>query len=193
MVKSFIRIPKSGSTSIIASLANTDAKYKKHHLTVEQMLADGEQHEFYTIARDPLSQYTSMYYYAKGFVKQNLDFSNTPQPMIYAFLDHMKVIRQTTSLEEYLLNAPTNAFLGKYLSGMSPYDLLCVGLLDRFDESLKIIKNVTGITINPVHVKKNNYTPGPVSSDVLAKFILNNELEYELYRQCVDYFNKLKF
>lgn len=193
MVKTFIRIPKSGSTSILASVINTDAKYKKDHLTVAQMLSDGEHHSFYAIARDPLSQYTSMYYYAKDFVERNLDFSDTPQPMLYAFLEHMKVIRQTTSLEEYLLNAPTNAFLGKYLSGMSPYDLLCVGLFDRFDESLKVIENVTGIPMSPVHLKKNDYTPDPVSSDVLAKFMSNNELEYELYRQCVDYFNKLRF
>lgn len=193
MVKTFIRIPKSGSTSILASVINTDAKYKREHLTVAQMLEDGEQHEFYAIARDPLSQYTSMYYYAKDFVERNLDFSDTPQPMLYAFLEHMKVIRQTNCLEEYLLNAPTNAFLGKYLSGMSPYDLLCVGLFDRFDESLKVIENVTGITMYPVHLKKNDYTPDPVSSDVLAKFMSNNELEYELYMQCVDYFNKLRF
>jgi hypothetical protein len=193
MVKTFIRIPKSGSTSIMASLAQTDAKYKRDHLTVAQMSSDGEQHEFYAIARDPLSQYTSMYYYAKGFVEQNLDFSDTPQPMLYAFIEHMKVIRQTTSLEEYLLNAPNNAFLGKYLSGMSPYDLLCVGLFDRFDESLKVIENVTGITMYPVHLKKNDYTPDTVSGDVLARFMSNNELEYDLYRQCVDYFNKLRF
>jgi len=193
MVKTFIRIPKSGSTSIIASLAMTDAKYQRDHLTVAQMLSDGEHHSFYAIARDPLSQYTSMYYYAKGFVERNLDFSDTPQPMLYAFLEHMKVIRQTTSLEEYLLNAPNNAFLGKYLSGMSPYDLLCVGLFDRFDESLELINKITGITMYPAHLKKNDYTPDPVSGDVLARFMSNNELEYDLYRQCVDYFNKLRF
>ena len=192
VVKTFIRIPKSGSTSIIASISQANVRYSRDHLTASEILADGDKHEFYAIARDPLKQYISMYYYAKGFVEQNLDFSDTPQPMLYAFLEHMSVVRQTTCLEEYLLNAPRNDFLGKYLSGISPYDLLCVGRLDRFDESIKMIEKVTGITMYPAFLKKNNYVPEKISDSAIAKFMSNNEFEYDLYGQCLDHYDNLK-
>jgi len=197
---SFIRIPKSGSTSIMASIAKINfaqhtPNFEMRHLTVEEIKKDGQEHNFYTVIRNPLQQYISMYYQAKGFVEQNLDFSDTPQPMLEAFIDHMKVVRETDSLEEYLLNAPQNAFLGKYLSGMSPTDLACVGHIDFMDETRYLFNKVVGLPVVPVWLKRNPLREKDiyeVASSVGFKFSMRNELEYDLYTQAWHHFNNLK-
>jgi hypothetical protein len=55
-----------------------------------------------------------------------------------------------------------------------------------------MIEKVTGITMYPVFLKKNNYVPEKISDSVMAKFISNNEFEYDLYSQCLDHYDNLK-
>ena len=193
MVNTFIRIPKSGSTSLMAAIAQVTPNFDNRHLTVKQILEDGQEHSFYCIIRDPLQQYVSTYYYAKGFVEQNLDFSDTPQPMLEAFLEHMQVIRQTTSLEEYLLNAPNNDFLGKYLSRLDPSELLCIGHVDQMYETRALFNKVIGLPIVPLWLKKGPMRqngPYTVEKSVKDRFISNNELEYHLYNKSLYLFDQ---
>lgn len=186
MVKTFVRIPKSGSTSYTASLSQTNINYDKRHLTIKQLLENGSNQKFYCFVRDPLEQYISMYYYAK-----NLDPS-PDQPMIDAFLEHIEVIKHCRSLTDYLLNAPHNAFLGKYLSGVNPNELICIGRTDKFEESLNLISKIVGIPVFNVWLKKNSYTVEDLSFGIVDKFMSNNELEYELYLKSLEHYNKLK-
>lgn len=193
MVKTFIRIPKSGSTSIIAAINQIDPNHDNRHLTVSEIRQDGQEHLFYTMIRDPLQQYVSTYYYAKMFVEQNLDFANTPQPMLQPFLEHMSIIRQTTCLEEYLLIGPSNAFLGKYLFGLDPKELICVGYLEDMDTSRRLLNEIVGLPILPVWLKKGPVDgPYTVADSVVNEFKEKNFLEYELFESALEHFHFLK-
>jgi len=191
----FIRIPKSGSTSVMASISKISDNYEKRHLTVKEILLDGQEHKFFTMIRNPIQQSVSMYYQSKTYVDQNLDYSDTPQPMLPPFIEHMNVIRQTDGLEEYLLSAPTNAFLGKYLSGMDPLDLAVVGHVDFMEKTRALFNASMGFSVNPFWLKKNPLREKDfygVSHATTLKFKSRNELEYSLYYKSLDVFNDAK-
>ena len=185
----FIRIPKSGSTSLMVSIGASDPNFNHRHRTVKEILQDGKDHKFYTMVRDPLEQYCSMYYYAKDMI--GLDIKENP--MMEAFIDHVEAVKKYPDLEEYLLHAPPNAFLEKYLSGLNPEELVCVGRLDRFEESLELITKIIGIPTLNVWLKRNyKNIPYTVSESTKSIFIKNNEHEYMLYNKSLLYFNKLR-
>lgn len=190
VVKTFIRIPKSGSTSFAASLSRAIPNYDPRHLTVKDILADGQERKFYCFVRDPLQQYISMYYYAKNLPTSPI--SDDKYKIMDAFMEHINVVQQTKSLSDYLMHAPQNAFLGKYLSGLDPSELACVGRLDRFDESLVLISKIVGIPVVNTWLKKGSYTAEDLSFGIVDKFMSNNELEYGLYRKSLEHYDKLK-
>lgn len=187
----FIRIPKSGSTSMMASISQVYPYSDNRHLTVSEILEDGKDHKFYTVIRDPLQQYCSMYYFLKN---REDEVYNPDNFMLIPFVEHMDIIKQTNSLNEYLVNCPENAFLGKYLSGISPLNLESIGHLDHMDDTRKIFNIMLKLPIAPVWLKKNPCVNGRyfVEKNIIIKFLKRNELEYDLYRQGYEYFNNLR-
>lgn len=196
VVNTFVRIPKSGSTSFVEALYKIDPEYDGRHLTIDELVQTypDKDHRFYYFIRDPLEQYTSMYYFLKGTVEKQgalPPFSSKAGELRNSVYEHHKAIRDSSCLGEYLINAPRNTFLGKYLSNMEPKDLLCVGRLDRFEESLSLISKIVGVNAENVWLNKNLYTADVLPKDVIDIFMSNNALEYELYAKSLEHYDRL--
>lgn len=184
----FLRIPKSGSTSILASILRVQPNFDSRHKTVDEI---GKNHKFFTMIRPPLQQYCSTYYFLKNIDQNVYDEKNF---MLTPFIEHMNVINQVNTIEEYLLNCPKNAFLTKYLCGLSPYDLESVGHVDYMHETRQIFHVMYNFPILDIWARKNpdkmdNYV---VSFSIEEQFKLRNEVEYDLYCQALDHFLTFK-
>lgn len=194
----FLRIPKSGTTTIVESINKKYGDFPIKHATVDQLLEMQQGLQFFTMIRDPLQQYCSMYYHYKAMI----DDPEYPANLYNARgnpkydPDQLESVLKSNTLEEYLLNSPQNAFLGKFLCGLSPYSLICVGHVDHMDDTYKLFNKILDLPITPGWLRRNpnrkDNNPYTVDNSILEQFKKRNEVEYDLYAQSYEHFNKLR-
>jgi hypothetical protein len=197
----FVRIPKTGSTTLLQSLKGLTEHpcIETQHQTIATMELHGHAHEYFTIVRDPLQQYISCYYFVKNSMNKRTVYRplDAPDLGFGPLGGHQLAIASTNGLAEYLLNAPIDDFTSKYLSGTLPADMVVVGEVTEMGASLALISAVTGISTHLAWENRNparqaTLQPYYVDPAVVAAFKVRNAGEYELYAKGVEHFNALK-
>jgi hypothetical protein len=155
---------------------------------------------YITILRDPIARVVSHYYYVL----------NNPHHLL-----HENVVSANMSLETYVSsginyemdNGQTRQIAGvseEISFGMCSGDLLnqaieniarsfsVVGLTERFDETLLLMKHVLGWKSYPVYtrqnVSKNKQSKGTLSEDTRQLIAQYNQLDLELYEYATQLF-----
>lgn len=195
-----IRVPKSGSSTIMHSIGGLDDSRPcviREHETVDYFNLHGHSHDFITTVRDPLQQYVSCYYYVRN-VHNRFVFENPLEPFANpGSLFQHRLVALDTSLNDYLMAAPSNDFAAKFFCGAYPSDFAVIGETNQMDATLAVITAVTGISTTPTWMNKNPARPATlqpyyVDPAVAAAFKIRNAGEYDLYYKGLEHFNALK-
>lgn len=203
MNKAFIRVPKTGTTSLINGIREavdspSHPCLTRAHDLATTLLAHDHGHDFITMMRDPLQTSASCYYFVKNRLNiEEFDPSVKAGGRSGVLTVHADLIETGVTLEEYLLQSPANDFFGKFFGPLQPADCAFVGSVDDMVTSFKLLTAITGIPSTWRWSNKNPKRPATlqpyyVSPEVTAAFKERNALEYELYTKGLEQFAALK-
>jgi hypothetical protein len=204
----FIHIPKTGGTSINCVMKGTEWQtpldYHYRHLAFETKTStcgdifdsaniEKFSREFiFMMLRHPIDRLISEYYY----IRKNAEFMGflTPQPK---------------SFSEYVDNPQTSNYMLKFLDGQRIYSEsaltseraleiisiidrldIHVGIFEEYDRSLSYFSDVGNFewpeTIEVKRATINRPSVKQISTEVIDKILVANELDIQLYQHCKD-------
>ena len=196
----FIRVPKTGTTSIISSIGQQDIQdnpcLSPQHIPASEFINHDHSHKYFSMARDPLQTACSFYYFIKNINNANrikLDPNNN--------FNNMRVqadqVLSSESLDEYLLNSDPNGFLGIFWDGLPPEDFMFIGDVNNMSDSVKVLSILTGINFKEYWARKNPARPDTlqpywVEDSVRRAFEAKNTTEYDLYDRAMTKFAEVR-
>jgi hypothetical protein len=208
----FVRVPKTASTSIMASLAGKKLRepyfeYCAAHKTVQEFSQHDHDHEYITMIRNPYQQYISFYHHMKRVMAEPDWHTHdlTPERNPLAFQPHYQanedLLLGGATVDEWLEQCTPNQFFHFYYSLLSPLDMGFVGVQEEMEKSYAVLRakyDIRSVTeqMNPVNVN-----PDKLITDTYevtypeSDFMIRNSLDYEVYELgkqrfaelCVDY------
>jgi Galactose-3-O-sulfotransferase len=147
---------------------------------------------YVTMLRDPTARIVSGYYFARKrpahylyepINGKNLDLERFVSTGITTETDNGQLRLLTGHIDDIEIGGCTSQLLDQAKSTLSKY-FAVVGLSERFDESLLLIKRKLGWNRLPLYRKRNvaEHRPPELPKHVLNIIRKHNELDYELYQ-----------
>lgn len=188
----FVHVPKTGGTLIKMSIKKylcIDKTLNEEHTPIDLYKKHDHDHLYMTMIRDPYDRACSEYFYIKRQVNGN---SNWNQEL----KNELKYINNV-SINEFLenfKNTTKNGIYSYYYNSTSIEDFNFVGLVESFDKSLLLMKNMFNFNIekNFIHFNAGNHFMKPYSFKYSKEiFKKNNQNDYEIYNKGKQYFHNL--
>lgn len=219
----FVYVPKTGGTYLSMSpVPQQYYKDKKHrlsklpssiHMPVSKIESIVDNNvPIFTMIRDPYDRICSEYYFVKGKAKVTLDYMkgwDLEDPRKLNFLAHKtgrimgnpdfsektyNIHKYNMSIEEYLEWSEDNPTYPFYYDTKTPKDFDVVGITEKMEDCIKILKEKFNLEIKGGHYNNNlkkrvgkKYKTGYSRK----KFKNNNLIDYEMYYEGLEKYHMI--
>ena len=155
---------------------------------------------YITMLRDPAARVVSGYYFARRrpphslyetIVRNNLDIERFVSGGVTTETDNGQLRLLTGHIDDIEIGGCTRQLLEQAKTNLIKH-FAAVGLTERFDESVLLIKKKLGWNRLPLYEKRNvaEQRPPELPKHVLNMIRKHNELDYELYEWAAERFQR---
>ena len=198
----FVRVPKTGSTSLMQSLfpviseTSGEVCLSGVHVPASFYAMHPHPHRLITLVRDPLQMYCSFYWFMKIRLAKK-DFK-TPLAINPAHLENMALLNSGADLGTFLRECPPNQLFPFYYDTIPVSEYFYVGTVDDMKTSMTLLNRMTGIDTSKSMVASNvnGAKPSsgeyPVSAETRSIFESRNAQEYSMHELALTRYSELK-